>query len=79
MLASDQDKHRGCVFHAYYLPRDRRAELAHALSMAEGRAGRVGGEALDDAWADPTACERILRKACSGELGDRPPGYLLED
>eukprot|EP00969_Alexandrium_andersonii_P035548 1557364-Alexandrium_andersonii.AAC.1 len=64
VLASDQDKHRGCVFRACYLPRGQRAELASALSMAEGRAGRVGGERLDDERADPTACERIARKAC---------------
>eukprot|EP00969_Alexandrium_andersonii_P276588 12225308-Alexandrium_andersonii.AAC.1 len=53
MLASEQDKHRGCVLRAYYLPRDHRAELAYALCMAVGRSGCVGGGVLDDAWANP--------------------------
>eukprot|EP00969_Alexandrium_andersonii_P235112 10380919-Alexandrium_andersonii.AAC.1 len=48
MLASDQGKHRGCMFRAYYLPRDHRTELAYALSTAEGRAGCVGGGVLGD-------------------------------
>eukprot|EP00969_Alexandrium_andersonii_P239865 10589712-Alexandrium_andersonii.AAC.1 len=73
MLASDQEKIRGCTFRCYSLPRDQRAELAYALSMTEGRAGRMMGQPLEAEWQDPIACERILRKATTENLGDQSP------
>ena len=79
MLASEDDRHRCCMFRAYYLPRDLRAELAFALSMAEGRAGRTGFEALDDEWTDRRTCLRILKRAASDEFANNPPGWLEWD